>query len=182
MPVALPATEVSGALPGGSDDDWSPSSTSGEAVHRFTRRDRSTYDSRGSPRDTLLRRCPPTPHQSRLLIGGCLDSSRSGWWRRRNSNPRPVDYEPTELPNCSTPLGACRDDQRVRWPCRARSVSAGSQGSARLSGRRARRGHVPHGCPDTASALPGRVSHGRQDSNLQPPVLETGALPVELRP
>jgi len=23
---------------------------------------------------------------------------------------------------------------------------------------------------------------GRQDSNLQPPVLETGALPVELRP
>jgi hypothetical protein len=23
---------------------------------------------------------------------------------------------------------------------------------------------------------------GRQDSNLQPPVLETGALPIELRP
>ena len=27
-----------------------------------------------------------------------------------------------------------------------------------------------------------RVEQGRQDSNLQPPVLETGALPVELRP
>jgi hypothetical protein len=27
-----------------------------------------------------------------------------------------------------------------------------------------------------------RNQQGRQDSNLQPPVLETGALPVELRP
>jgi hypothetical protein len=27
-----------------------------------------------------------------------------------------------------------------------------------------------------------RVQQGRQDSNLQPPVLETGALPIELRP
>ena len=27
-----------------------------------------------------------------------------------------------------------------------------------------------------------RAAQGRQDSNLQPPVLETGALPVELRP
>jgi hypothetical protein len=26
------------------------------------------------------------------------------------------------------------------------------------------------------------AEQGRQDSNLQPPVLETGALPVELRP
>jgi hypothetical protein len=28
----------------------------------------------------------------------------------------------------------------------------------------------------------GTKLQGRQDSNLQPPVLETGALPVELRP
>ena len=28
----------------------------------------------------------------------------------------------------------------------------------------------------------GGEQQGRQDSNLQPPVLETGALPVELRP
>jgi hypothetical protein len=28
----------------------------------------------------------------------------------------------------------------------------------------------------------GHAEQGRQDSNLQPPVLETGALPVELRP
>ena len=27
-----------------------------------------------------------------------------------------------------------------------------------------------------------KASQGRQDSNLQPPVLETGALPIELRP
>ena len=27
-----------------------------------------------------------------------------------------------------------------------------------------------------------RTQQGRQDSNLQPPVLETGALPIELRP
>ena len=32
----------------------------------------------------------------------------------------------------------------------------------------------------TFSAL--RGEQGRQDLNLQPPVLETGALPVELRP
>ena len=28
----------------------------------------------------------------------------------------------------------------------------------------------------------GGTEQGRQDSNLQPPVLETGALPIELRP
>jgi hypothetical protein len=28
---------------------------------------------------------------------------------------------------------------------------------------------------------PTRLEHARQDSNLQPPVLETGALPIELR-
>ena len=26
------------------------------------------------------------------------------------------------------------------------------------------------------------IKHGRRESNLQPPVLETGALPIELRP
>src|SRR5918999_5485642 len=36
----------------------------------------------------------------------------------------------------------------------------------------------PHGHGDSAP----RAVQGRQDSNLQPPVLETGALPVELRP
>jgi hypothetical protein len=33
-----------------------------------------------------------------------------------------------------------------------------------------------------ASLLRGFLLQGRKDSNLQPPVLETGALPVELRP
>jgi hypothetical protein len=33
-----------------------------------------------------------------------------------------------------------------------------------------------------APLLRGFLVQGRQDSNLQPPVLETGALPVELRP
>jgi hypothetical protein len=36
------------------------------------------------------------------------------------------------------------------------------------------------GTPDSAGVLPGK--QGRRDSNPQPPVLETGALPVELRP
>jgi hypothetical protein len=41
-------------------------------------------------------------------------------------------------------------------------------------------GHAPTaGKPRTGGAF---VLQGRQDSNLQPPVLETGALPVELRP
>ena len=31
-------------------------------------------------------------------------------------------------------------------------------------------------------AYAGLSLQGRQDSNLQPPVLETGALPIELRP
>jgi hypothetical protein len=33
-----------------------------------------------------------------------------------------------------------------------------------------------------AGVCPRASKQGRQDSNLQPPVLETGALPVELRP
>ena len=33
-----------------------------------------------------------------------------------------------------------------------------------------------------SAGRPVREEQGRQDSNLQPPVLETGALPVELRP
>src|SRR5215212_6852402 len=38
--------------------------------------------------------------------------------------------------------------------------------------------------PQTADALnpEARAKRGRQDSNLQPPVLETGALPIELLP
>ena len=33
-----------------------------------------------------------------------------------------------------------------------------------------------------AADRPMSTQQGRQDSNLQPPVLETGALPIELRP
>ena len=37
--------------------------------------------------------------------------------------------------------------------------------------------------PDlTGRILRAFLGQGRQDSNLQPPVLETGALPIELRP
>ena len=44
--------------------------------------------------------------------------------------------------------------------------------------RRAARPESPARTPLSAWT----VGQGRQDSNLQPPVLETGALPVELRP
>ena len=37
-------------------------------------------------------------------------------------------------------------------------------------------------CYAKEKPLSGFFLQGRQDSNLQPPVLETGALPVELRP
>src|SRR5687767_4286481 len=43
------------------------------------------------------------------------------------------------------------------------------------------RGPRPSPLDDSAKALPIRTAQARQDSNLQPPVLETGALPLELR-
>ena len=45
--------------------------------------------------------------------------------------------------------------------------------------RQAGSGRRPPAASDPAQA---RTQQGRQDSNLQPPVLETGALPIELRP
>jgi hypothetical protein len=41
---------------------------------------------------------------------------------------------------------------------------------------------VPSSTDEKPCAVQGFLVQGRQDSNLQPPVLETGALPVELRP
>ena len=40
----------------------------------------------------------------------------------------------------------------------------------------------PESDPVKRGDLQGETQQGRQDLNLQPPVLETGALPIELRP
>lgn len=42
--------------------------------------------------------------------------------------------------------------------------------------------HLPPGIPGFTCRLVLGAAQGRQDLNLQPSVLETGALPVELRP
>jgi hypothetical protein len=56
---------------------------------------------------------------------------------------------------------------RLSGPALASRLSGLSTGQASTQKPRISRAFVPQ---------------GRQDSNLQPPVLETGALPVELRP
>src|SRR5438874_13808494 len=48
--------------------------------------------------------------------------------------------------------------------------------------RTVRRVWLPRGARRVNRLRPAAERQGRQDSNLQPPVLETGALPVELRP
>jgi hypothetical protein len=62
-----------------------------------------------------------------------------------------------------------------------RKAGVGITHSISVSGE----GVVVNGCREAKcadSAGPAKSQQGRQDSNLQPPVLETGALPVELLP
>ena len=73
----------------------------------------------------------------------------------------------------------------ARWPCPARRCGSSSCRRARSSWRRLRRSNCSRASPRTAEApLPRGLGteQGRQDSNLQPPVLETGALPIAPRP
>src|SRR5688572_6904522 len=53
------------------------------------------------------------------------------------------------------------------------------EGASARGGREHRKAETPR---RGAYARARFTQQGRQDSNLQPPVLETGALPIELRP
>ena len=107
---------------------------------------------------------------------------------RRDSNPWPLPYQGSALPTeLREPVRAatlsCRDTPtgnrtpvfwlRTRCPRPLDDGGLNSRFGASAKGRTP--AHVVN------SALPCAVPHARQDSNLQPPVLETGALPIELR-
>ena len=42
--------------------------------------------------------------------------NREGWLRGRDLNPRPLGYEPNELPDCSTPRQISTSNSEVKSP------------------------------------------------------------------
>ena len=113
-----------------------------------------------------------------------------GTWRRRDSNPRPLPCHGSALPAELQPHGpgpGCRTPC-LSLPKRAGQPSPSSRRCCPPAGPCRRRPGVLL-MPSTVELRINNVSgrsrdekQGRQDSNLQPSVLETGALPVELRP
>ena len=70
------------------------------------------------PADSRLSREPPhlaliEAHRNPIQSWGL-----GGWLRGRDLNPRPLGYEPNELPDCSTPH--CENTSRLR-PCQIHS-------------------------------------------------------------
>jgi hypothetical protein len=131
----------------------------------------------------------------------CRDSHpESRWWSgRRDSNPHhscSQGRRPATWPTSRRGSGRARTcSARGAWftarsdsPSSARSLSTRSTGPEPVCADGSDVGPVQrfeHSSPsgqEVSSATCADVRHGRGDSNSQPTVLETVALPVELRP
>ena len=103
--------------------------------------------------------------------------------RREADCHRRIKMAPRDVSNC---VGHCQhgEPEGERNTEQADAESSGAEGSARLQRARPGFGQDPHEVElhDRSRLVPEGEKQGRQDSNLRHPVLETGALPTELRP
>jgi hypothetical protein len=152
---------------------------------------------------------PRAPPEARTPFSGlrvrCITRHACGAERtmvgKQGLEPRPLGPGPSALILTPHPGGPPRIRTGKPSPCKgvALPVGASSPGAAGLARRAARTG-LAGACPPASQPVSffgvplcicqragtftpqGGAPHGRQELNLQPLVLETSALPVELRP